>query len=403
MQKGTVLVTMGMLVLLLVAGCDTGETVAENGTEAEISGNIESEVTGTENSADYFKVVGFGKEGYVLNNVANDNENNFGEWSHVTFETDFGHEIERGTIWVEEWYQGTCVKSIPGIISPETDEIYIVMDVSMQGTSRVMIATDEYDGTWEVYYPFPFDAESVVDRHFMPWNEGTVMEITCGVDYTLAMVKFKLGNAAEEQEEYSLVVRAIFEEEAYELAEKAPGGEYPTNVFRLDEVVTIEDATRKSAYVRALENILYKRISPTGNETEDWTEGVNSYGIMDVNFDGREELLIKHESAMTDTKLYIYGYDEDTQTLQKLYSAYPALTFYDNGVIIAEASHNQSSSEFWPYTLWILNEATGTYEAVERVDNEKKDAKVREQYIGDADILEILLERLPYTMPNGAA
>ena len=403
MQKGTVLVTMGMLVLLLVAGCDTGETVAENGTEAEISGNIESEVTGTENSADYFKVVGFGKEGYVLNNVANDNENNFGEWSHVTFETDFGHEIERGTIWVEEWYQGTCVKSIPGIISPETDEIYIVMDVSMQGTSRVMIATDEYDGTWEVYYPFPFDAESVVDRHFMPWNEGTVMEITCGVDYTLAMVKFKLGNAAEEQEEYSLVVRAIFEEEAYELAEKAPGGEYPTNVFRLDEVVTIEDATRKSAYVRALENILYKRISPTGNETEDWTEGVNSYGIMDVNFDGREELLIKHESAMADTKLYIYGYDEDTQTLQKLYSAYPALTFYDNGVIIAEASHNQSSSEFWPYTLWILNEATGTYEAVERVDNEKKDAKVREQYIGDADILEILLERLPYTMPNGAA
>lgn len=46
---------------------------------------------------------------------------------------------------------------------------------------------------------------------------------------------------------------------------------------------------------------------------------------------------------------------------------------------------------------------TATYEAIVSVDNEKKDAEVREQYIGDAKIIEITFEQLPYTMFNGAA
>lgn len=131
--------------------------------------------------------------------------------------------------------------------------------------------------------------------------------------------------------------------------------------------------------------------------------GQNSYAIMDVNFDEKEELLIKHESVMADTKLCIYGYDESAGNMQSLFCDYPAVTFYDNGVIIAEASHNQSENEFWPYTLWMLNEATGTYEAIVDVDNAQKDAEVREQYIGDANVIEIFFEQLPYTMSNGAA
>jgi len=406
MKKRMVLVTMGMLVLLLVTGCNVGESVAENGTEANRSEKIETEIVGTEkeeNSTDYFKMIDFGKEGYVLNTVDNDNVNNFGEWSHVTFETDLGHVIESGKICVEEWYQGSCVKSIPGIISPEADEIYIVMDVSMQGTTRIMIATDEYDGTWEVYYSFPFEAEFVADRQFMSWEEGNVTEITAGDEYVLSMVEFDTGNEAKEQAEYSLVVRAVFEEKKYELTEKAPGGEYPTNLFRLDEVVEIDDVTRKNAYIQALENILYKHAAPTEEELVEWTMGQNSYAIMDVNFDGKEELLIKHESVMADTKLCIYGYDEDMQAVQVLYCAYPEQTFYDNGIILAEESHNQSENEFWPYTLWMFNETTGIYEAIVSIDNTEKDAEVREQYIGDAKIMEILFEQLPCTMPNGAA
>jgi len=403
MKKGMVYATAGILALLIVAGCKEREAVGDMGTE-DINEQIVTETAGTEErSADYFKVVDFGKDGYVLSTVDNDNENNFGEWSHVTFETDFGHTVKSGTIWVEEWYQGTCVKSIPGIISPETEEIYIVMDVSMGGTSRVMIATDEYDGSWEVYYPFQFEAETIVDRHFMSWNEGTVVETASGKEHTLAMVAFEFENDTEERTEYSLKVMARFEEEAYALTDKATGGEYPTNVFRLEEVVTIEDEDRKNAYIKALENVLYKHTSPAEEELVEWTMGQNSYAIMDVNFDGKEELLIMHESVMADTKLCIYGFDEDKQTVQVLYCAYPEQTFYDNGIIIAEESHNQSENEFWPYTLWIFNETTGTYEAIVSVDNAKKDTEVREQYIGDAKIMEIFFEQLPYTMSNGAA
>ena len=404
MKKRMMQIAAGMMALLFLAGCNKGEAVADTDIETEKKEEIVTDLTETqieEMGADYLKCVAYGKDGYLLNST--DNENNFGEWSNVTFETHLGNVIKGGTIWVEEWYQGNCAKSIPGIISAETEEIYIVMDVSMGGTSRVMIATDEYDGSWEVYYPFQFEAETVVDRHFMSWKEGTVVEITASEEHTLAMVTFEFENGTEEQTEYSLKVMASFEEEVYVLTDKAPGGEYPTNVFRLEEVVTIEDESRKNAYIKALKDILYRHVSPAEEELVEWTMGKNSYAIMDVNLDGKEELLIKHESVMADTKLCIYEFDEEKQSIEVLYCAYPEQTFYDNGTIIAEDDHNQTENEFWPCTLWKFNATTGIYEAVVRIENAEKDAEVKEQYIGDAKELEIVFEQLPYAMSDGAA
>lgn len=390
MKKRTKRIVAAILAILTWTGCNTANVVeeAEENTEAVLSGNVTEGSEIEEISADYIKLLGF-----------ETNSDKFGERSFATYEAGFGNVIQSGTMWVEEWYEGECIKSIPGILSPKVEEIYLVMDVSVEGTTRVMLSTDEYDGVWEMQIPFPFGAEEVSDYCFTAYDEGYEAELAPGEEWILSTVAFDMGNGTE----YCLVIRAAFEADTYELTEKAPDGSYPTNVFRLEEVVTIEDEDRKNAYISALENILYKRISPTGDETEDWTVGVNSYGIMDVNFDGKEELLIKHESAMADTKLCIFGYDEEMETLQRLYWNYPALTFYDNGAIIAEVSHNQNENEFWPYTLWMLDEDNGIYEAVVSVDNEKKDVEVREQYIGDANIMEMPLERLPYTLPNGAA
>ena len=417
MKRRLVRVAIGMLAVVIMMGCKTGELVNESESEIVLNENTETErieIENSESSIDYIKLLGFEKTGYLLNTVDNDNVNNFGERSHVTYETRFGNTIKSGTIWVEEWYDGTCMKSLPGVISPETEEIYIVMDVAMTGTSRVMIATDAYDGTWEVYYDFPFEAETVVDRHFSALEDGKVTELVSGEECILSMVAFDMGMGANgydcnslieehqkiEEMEYGIVVRAVFEDEPYESKEKSSDGSYPTNLFRLDEVIRVEDEARKNAYILGLENVLYKWASPIAGENEDWTVGVNSYAILDVNFDGKEELVLQHESVMADTSLYIYGYNEKNETIELLFCDYPALTFYDNGVIIAEASHNQSGNEFWPYTLWMLNKDTGTYEAVVYVDSAKRDAEVREQYIGNAKVMEIPLEVLPRTIAN---
>lgn len=390
----------------------------EAGTEEETVSYIEegTEENSEENTdIDSMKSLNFEVNGYIFSTVANDNVNNFGETSYVTYETNFGNEIKSGTICVEEWYQGACVKSFPGILAQDVEEIFIRMSVSMDGASYVTIVTDEYDGGWSVSFPFP-EGVTVSDRYFTAYEEGYGTELKPGEERILSLVALDIGNGVEEMDcdtlvrepqkleeaDYVLVVRASFEEEDYELQEKSPNGSYPTNLFRLDEVIALEDENRNKAYISALENILYQKIPPLADEESEWIEGVNSFALFDVNFDGKEELLIKHDHIMADTALYIYEYDEEAESLRRIFYAYPALTFYDNGIIIAEASHNQTGNEFWPYTLWQLDKETGTYEKVVSVDNEKKDAEVRAQYIGDSEIMEILLEKLPSTMQEGA-
>lgn len=113
------------------------------------------------------------------------------------------------------------------------------------------------------------------------------------------------------------------------------------------------------AYRKALEGIYTDHLYPNGDPVDvpEWAEMENNlFAICDVDGDGSDELIYKNESSsMTGMTASIYSFDSYTGELYLELSGFVAMTFYDNGVIRVEASHNQGLSardDFWPYALY---------------------------------------------------
>ncbi len=126
-------------------------------------------------------------------------------------------------------------------------------------------------------------------------------------------------------------------------------------------------AGRREAYILTLENLYTNRIWPDGTEVELMGEmSENVFAVYDVDGDGEDELIIKYtSSSMAGMIEAVYGYDSETGVLYQKFIEFPALTFYDNGFIRADASHNQSGDpEAYPYTMYQYKKNTNTYEEV---------------------------------------
>ena len=79
----------------------------------------------------------------------------------------------------------------------------------------------------------------------------------------------------------------------------------------------------------------------------------NHFAVTDIDGDGREELIVSYTNAiMAGMMEIIYDYDPVLGVLKRELTEWPALTYYDNGIIKAEASHNHSRGEFWPFALY---------------------------------------------------
>lgn len=100
--------------------------------------------------------------------------------------------------------------------------------------------------------------------------------------------------------------------------------------------------------------------------------GQYEYAIMDIDDDGKEELLIKVDGGCTaDTGLQIYGYDQETKEIYEEYSGWITITVYDTGYLVSDSMNNHGRSfleYFWPYGLCKYNKETDTYEYIASVD-----------------------------------
>lgn len=95
----------------------------------------------------------------------------------------------------------------------------------------------------------------------------------------------------------------------------------------------------------------------------------NSYAITDMDGDGYEELVIIYSTAsMAGMFETVYGYNPETDTLTQEFMGFPSVTFYDNGMIKEDASHNQSYGELWPFGLYQYDAASDSYSQVGYVD-----------------------------------
>lgn len=88
----------------------------------------------------------------------------------------------------------------------------------------------------------------------------------------------------------------------------------------------------------------------------------NHFAVIDIDGDGREELIVSYVNAtMAGMMEIIYDYDPVLGELKQEFTQFPALTYYDNGIIKAEASHNHSQGEFWPFALYQYDSDSDSY------------------------------------------
>lgn len=152
------------------------------------------------------------------------------------------------------------------------------------------------------------------------------------------------------------------------------------------------------AYMRDVEDEVYRNIItkiieedvfPVSNYETDGPAHDQSYAIVDIDEDGKEELIINYSNAssMAGMVYYVYDYDRTTGEVYIECAGWPDVDFLNNGYVKEEASHNHGRScldDFWPYHLLIYNPEKDTFESIAHVDAWQKEL-YPEGFPDDAD------------------
>ena len=95
-----------------------------------------------------------------------------------------------------------------------------------------------------------------------------------------------------------------------------------------------------------------------------YDEDQDAFAIFDVDGDKKDELIIRHSDAtMADMLLVIYDYDNARDEIIEEYIGSPFSTFYKNGFIRRDVSHNQGRAFnfMWPHALEKYDAEKDTY------------------------------------------
>ena len=150
-----------------------------------------------------------------------------------------------------------------------------------------------------------------------------------------------------------------------------PSGTAPTETEEPPNPDQQAHDARRQAFGQLLWDVYQKGVLPDSTQL-DWsgTEAAsrNQFALCDVNGDGLDELILYWtEASSAGMMALVYGY-ESGAVYQRL-CEFPALTFYDNGMVQAEWSHNQGwGGRFWPYTLYRYDADNGVFLQTAGVD-----------------------------------
>ena len=118
-----------------------------------------------------------------------------------------------------------------------------------------------------------------------------------------------------------------------------------------------EDEKQLTAFQDVLAGIFQDHLYPNGDPV-DVPEGAdmanNRFALFDVDGDGIKELIYENsDSTMVGMVTRVFCYT-DGQIFTE-FSGFCGMTFYDNGMLTVDASHNHglgASLDFWPYALY---------------------------------------------------
>ena len=163
-------------------------------------------------------------------------------------------------------------------------------------------------------------------------------------------------------------------------------------------------ALRLEAYSNALTTLINEHMLPNDNDCGYDDIGPmsnNSFSLFDIDGDGRDELIITYITTyMAGMSISVYDYDAQTGKLYEELNIYPSASFYSNGAVWAQLSHNQGKAGdmFWPSMMFLYDPATDTYKLDMMVDAWSRDFEP-EGYPEEADTSNFGM--VMYLMPDG--
>ena len=104
-------------------------------------------------------------------------------------------------------------------------------------------------------------------------------------------------------------------------------------------VKDIDDEVYQNVITQLLENDIF----PVSNLEADGLPFKQSYAVVDIDEDGKEELIINYAGAnsMAGTVYYIYDYERTTGEVYIEHMGWPGASFYDNGYVKEEYKNNK--------------------------------------------------------------
>lgn len=130
-------------------------------------------------------------------------------------------------------------------------------------------------------------------------------------------------------------------------------------------------------YMEILEQIRTEGHDPNGREyhwDESWNFEHNRFAILDVDYDGRQELIFNfNESSMAGMCEVVYEYDVETDTLREELEAWVMTEYYYNWLVRMPMSHNHGKDPecrgVWPYMVYRYDGESDCYQLIYTVDS----------------------------------
>ena len=151
-----------------------------------------------------------------------------GNGNAFTYDTTFGQSVMSGTVYAEQWSNGTCTKSTPAVLTSEVDEINILLDVRRENGHSVgvdiQVDTNEHGGSFITYFAFP-ENYSILGWSCNGYELNKPILIQSEAEKILAAMVFDVGNGVRvfspevlvneperlENVDYAIVIRASFD------------------------------------------------------------------------------------------------------------------------------------------------------------------------------------------------
>ena len=173
----------------------------------------------------------------------------------LSYDIQLGNGAMSGEIYVEQWIDGTCVKSSPVVMTQYVDSIEIIMrDRREDGTSTgtdIQIETNQYGGSLLTYFEHP-ENFNVIGWGFTGYELNEKRRLTQNDEVILAAKAFDDGSGirafdcetlVNEPERikdagYMIVVRAVFSEDPLGVTSHSEAS-FPTEVLTLNDVIIL--------------------------------------------------------------------------------------------------------------------------------------------------------------------